>query len=53
MNVYEFTLVVLTLPSGQEEVSQDEVHDGCRDEFVRGLGRRHPVNYGWWIVVFV
>jgi hypothetical protein len=45
MNVYELTLVVLT-PPGQELVPQDEKHEGCRDEFVRGLGRRLLVNYG-------
>jgi hypothetical protein len=28
-------------------------HEGCRDEFVRGLGRRLPVNYGYGIFVFV
>jgi hypothetical protein len=31
---------------GQEHVPQDEAHEGCRDEFVRGLGRRLPVNFG-------
>jgi hypothetical protein len=30
---------------GQEQVSQDEEHEGGRDEFVRGLGLRLPVNY--------
>jgi hypothetical protein len=52
MNVCELTLVVLT-PPGQGQVLQDEEHEGCRDEFVRGLGRRLRVNYGCWIVVFV
>jgi hypothetical protein len=33
-------------PTGQEQVPQDEVHGGCYDEFVRGLGRRLPVNFG-------
>jgi hypothetical protein len=28
------------IPPGQEQVPQDEEHEGCRDEFVRGLGRR-------------
>jgi hypothetical protein len=37
----------------QGQVLQDEEHEGCRDEFVRGLGRRLPVSYGCWIVVFV
>jgi hypothetical protein len=45
MNVYELTLAVLTSP-GPEHVPQDEEHEGCCDEFVRGLGRRLPVNYG-------
>jgi hypothetical protein len=38
---------------GQGQVLQDKEHDGCRVEFMRGLGRRLPVNYGCWIVVFV
>jgi hypothetical protein len=33
-------------PPGQEQVPQDEEHEGGRDEFVRGLGHRLPVNYG-------
>jgi hypothetical protein len=33
-------------PPGQGQVPQDEEHEGCRDEFLRGLGRRLPVNYG-------
>jgi hypothetical protein len=41
MNVCEVTLVVLT--SSQVK---DKEHEGCRDEFVRGLGHRLPVNYG-------
>jgi hypothetical protein len=44
MNVCESTLAKL-IP-GQEQVPQDEDHEGCYDEFVRGLGRRLPVNYG-------
>jgi hypothetical protein len=40
------------IPPGQGQVS-DEAREGCRDEFMRGLGRRLPVNYGCWIVVFV
>jgi hypothetical protein len=43
VNVCELTLVVLT-PPGQEQVPQDEEHEGCHDEFVRGLGHRLPVN---------
>uniref|UniRef100_A0A804QCX6 HECT-type E3 ubiquitin transferase n=2 Tax=Zea mays TaxID=4577 RepID=A0A804QCX6_MAIZE len=41
------------LNESQEHVPQDEAHEGCCDEFVSGLGRRLPVNYGCWIVVFV
>ena len=52
MNVCELTFIVLT-PPGQEQVPQDEEHEGGRDEFVRGLGRRLPDNYGCWIVVFL
>jgi hypothetical protein len=33
-------------PIGQEYVQQDEANRGCCDEFVRGLGRHHPVNFG-------
>jgi hypothetical protein len=40
-------------PPGQEQVPLDEEHEGCRDEFVSGLGRRLPVNYGCWIDVFI
>jgi hypothetical protein len=53
MNICELTLDVLTTPVGQDQVPQNEEHEGCRDEFVRGLGRRLPVNYGCWIIVFV
>nr|ACG26588.1 hypothetical protein [Zea mays] len=34
------------LDSGQEQVPQDEAHGGCCDMFVRGLGRRLPINFG-------
>jgi hypothetical protein len=44
MNVCELTLVVLTSLLGQGQVLQDEEHEGWSDEFVRGLGRRLPVN---------
>jgi hypothetical protein len=37
MNVCELTLVVLT-PLGQEQVPQYKEHEGCCNEFVRGLG---------------
>jgi hypothetical protein len=40
-------------PPGQEHVPHDEVHEGCCDEFVSGLGRRLPVNFDCWIIVFV
>jgi hypothetical protein len=36
----------LTPPTGQEHIPQDEAHGGCCDVFVRGLGRRLPVNFG-------
>jgi hypothetical protein len=36
-----------TPPSrGQEQIPQDDAHGGCCDEFMRGLGRRLPVNFG-------
>jgi hypothetical protein len=43
MKVCELTLPVLT-PPGQGQVPQDEEHEGCRDEFVRGLGHHLLVN---------
>jgi hypothetical protein len=46
MNVCEHTLVVLTLPLGQEQVPRNEAHEGCCDEFVSGLGHRLLVNFG-------
>jgi hypothetical protein len=46
MNVCELTLAVSHPPTGQEQVPQDEVHGGCCDEFVSGLGRHLPVNFG-------
>jgi hypothetical protein len=46
MNVWELTLAVSQPPTGQEQAPQDEAHGGCFDEFVRGLGRRLPVNFG-------
>jgi hypothetical protein len=45
MNVCELTLAV-SPPTGQEQVPQDEVHEGCYDEFMRGLGHRLPINFG-------
>jgi hypothetical protein len=41
------------IPLGQEQVPHDEAHEWCCDEFVRCLGRRLPVNFGCWIVVFI
>jgi hypothetical protein len=41
------------IPLGQEQVPQEGAHEGCRDEFVSGLDRRLPVNFGCWIVDFV
>jgi hypothetical protein len=46
MNICELTLAVLKFLLGQGHVPQDKEHEGCRDEFVRGLGHRLPVNYG-------
>jgi hypothetical protein len=46
MNVCELTLAVSHPPTGQGQVPQDEALGGCCDEFVRGLGRRLPVNFG-------
>jgi hypothetical protein len=43
MNVSGLTLAKLT--PGEEQVPQDEEHEGCYDEFVRGLGCRLVVNY--------
>jgi hypothetical protein len=40
------SLLLSHTPTGQEQVPQDEVHGGCCDVFVRGLGRRLPVNFG-------
>jgi hypothetical protein len=36
----------LTPPTGQEQVPQDDAHGGWCDEFVSGLGRHLPVNFG-------
>jgi hypothetical protein len=30
----------------KDRYCQDEEHERCRDEFVRGIGRRLRVNYG-------
>jgi hypothetical protein len=46
MNACELTLAVLTTPQVKDRYHQDEEHEECRDEFVRGLGHRLPVDYG-------
>jgi hypothetical protein len=51
--MYVSSSLLYSHPLGQEQVPQDEEHEGCRDEFVRVLGRRLPVKYGCWIVDFV
>jgi hypothetical protein len=45
MNVSELILAKLT--PGEEQVPQDEEHEGCYDELVRGLDRRLLVNYSY------
>jgi hypothetical protein len=44
--MYVISLLLSHTPTGQEQVPQDEAHGGCCDEFMRGLGRRLPVNFG-------
>jgi hypothetical protein len=34
------------IPIGQEHVPLNDEYEGCRDEFMRDLGRRLPVNFG-------
>ena len=46
MNIGDLTLAVSHPPTGQEQVPQDEAHGGCCGEFVSGLGRRLPVDFG-------
>jgi hypothetical protein len=46
MNICELTVAVLTSHQVKEHVLQDKEHEGCYDEFMRGLGRRLPVNSG-------
>jgi hypothetical protein len=41
----ELTLAVSHPPTGQEQVPLDETHGGCCTVFVRGLGRRLPVDF--------
>jgi hypothetical protein len=50
--MYVSSPLLYSHPPGQGHVSQDEAHEGCCDEFMSGLGRRLPVNFGCWIVVF-
>jgi hypothetical protein len=53
MNVCELTLAVSHPPTGQEQVPQDEAHGGSCDVFVRGLGRRLPVNFGLYKTLII
>jgi hypothetical protein len=52
MNICELTLVVLISPQVKNRYTRMR-REGCRDEFVSGLGRRLLVNYGCWIVVCI
>jgi hypothetical protein len=47
MNVCQLTLAVLnpTVSELIHIIRQDEEHEGCHDEYVRGLDRRLSVNY--------
>jgi hypothetical protein len=36
-----------THPQVKDRYRQEEEHEECRDEFVRDLGRRLPINYGY------
>jgi hypothetical protein len=53
MNVCELTLAVLTSPQVKDRYHKMKSMKDVAMRFVRGLGRRLPVNYGCWIVVFV
>jgi hypothetical protein len=44
--MYVSSTLLYSHPPGQAQVLQDEAHEGCCDEFVRGLGCRLPVNFG-------
>jgi hypothetical protein len=46
MNVFELTIAVSHPPQVKNRYPQDKAHGECCDEFVRGLGRRLPVNFG-------
>jgi hypothetical protein len=43
---YMSSSLMYSHPQVKNRYRQDEEHEGCRDEFVRGLGLRLPVNYG-------
>jgi hypothetical protein len=53
MNACELTLVVLTSLQVKDRYHKMRSMKDVAMRFVRGLGRRLPVNYGCWIVVFV
>jgi hypothetical protein len=38
--MYVSSPLLYSHPPSQGQVPQDKEHEGCRDEFVRGLGRR-------------
>jgi hypothetical protein len=40
-------------PQVKKQVLRDEAHEGRCGEFMSGLGRRLPFNFGCWIIVFV
>jgi hypothetical protein len=44
--MYVSSPLLYSHPPGQGQVPRDKEHEGCHDEFVSGLGRRLPVNYG-------
>jgi hypothetical protein len=51
--MYVSSPLLYSHPPGQGQVPQDEVREGYCDEYVSGLDRRLPINYGCWIDVFV
>jgi hypothetical protein len=53
MNVCELTLAVLTSPKSRIGTAKIRSMKDVTMRFVRDLGRRLPVNYGCWIIVFV
>jgi hypothetical protein len=44
--MYVSSSLLYSHPPGQEQVPHDEAHEGSCDEFMSGLGRRLPINYG-------